>query len=340
MPEKPYLLLPEAINLANTDTLLGVSKPSNVAAQFSLEQLSKFFMMEGTARYNYSINGSFQSTLNGSTHSNAGNVIDMWGINSLGTGGAASFSRSAFTTQTEIPGNPSMMGTWNQTIAASTESSLRFLVDASINDLANQWITVSFWASSANPISGIGLMLRQNFGTGGSPSSSVDSNRQTFDTSAVWQKYTFNFLVPSIIGKTLGTLSNTAHYRLFWYFPSGSTFAFRVTEVKVERGLVATRYVYEDESHRIHKYYQIVPVNFRVNANASGQTWGTSLNYWRPMRGIPVPTIQTSGTRLNIAANFPSVLGMTELGARYYIQSAAAGDTYDLGSTVKLDAMI
>jgi hypothetical protein len=80
----------------------------------------------------------------------------------------------------------------------------------SVRTFANQTITVSFYAKGTNPTTdgNLKVYLQQNFGTGGSPSATVTVTEQTFVLTANWVRYSFQFTVPSIAGKTLGTANN------------------------------------------------------------------------------------------------------------------------------------
>jgi len=75
----------------------------------------------------------------------------------------------------------------------------------SVRTFAGQTVTVSFWAKAASGTPNIGLDIVQNFGTGGSPSASVDNvaTKQAITTS--WARYSFTVNVASISGKTIGT---------------------------------------------------------------------------------------------------------------------------------------
>ncbi len=78
----------------------------------------------------------------------------------------------------------------------------------SVRTLAGQTATFSFWAKAGSGTPNINVRLRQNFGTGGSPSSAVSTlgTVQTITTS--WARYSFTISVPSISGKTLGTAND------------------------------------------------------------------------------------------------------------------------------------
>jgi PDZ domain-containing secreted protein len=72
---------------------------------------------------------------------------------------------------------------------------------------AGQQVTISFWAK-ADATKNIAVDLAQTFGNGGSPSAAVVGigvTKVSIGTS--WQKVTVTANVPSISGKTLGTIT-------------------------------------------------------------------------------------------------------------------------------------
>jgi hypothetical protein len=77
----------------------------------------------------------------------------------------------------------------------------------SVRTFAGQTATLSFWAKGTNPttLGRLNVRLQQFFGSGGSPSSAVDTAEQNLVLTANWTRYSFTFNVPSISGKTLGT---------------------------------------------------------------------------------------------------------------------------------------
>lgn len=84
------------------------------------------------------------------------------------------------------------------------------------------------------------VKLRQNFGSGGSPSAFVDTD---FGASTVvgtsFTKYTFTVTLPSISGKTLGT-DNNSSLDLIFALPINTTFTFDLAQVQLEVGSQAT----------------------------------------------------------------------------------------------------
>ena len=78
-----------------------------------------------------------------------------------------------------------------------------------VRTFANQAVTISFWAKASTGTPKIAVEARQDFGTGGSPSTAVGTyiGQSTLTTS--WVRYTQTVTIPSISGKTLGTTNNS-----------------------------------------------------------------------------------------------------------------------------------
>ncbi len=89
--------------------------------------------------------------------------------------------------------------------------------------LSENTVTVSFWAKAASGSPLIGINMIQNFGTGGSPSTSVQvlATGNTVTLSTSWARYTSTITVPSVAGKTTGTGSND-YTGLQLFFSSGA----------------------------------------------------------------------------------------------------------------------
>jgi hypothetical protein len=78
----------------------------------------------------------------------------------------------------------------------------------SVRTLANSTATVSFWAKASSGTPKVAVTFQQNFGTGGSPSASVQTIVGSPTLSTSWARYSVSVTVPSISGKTLGTNNN------------------------------------------------------------------------------------------------------------------------------------
>lgn len=97
-----------------------------------------------------------------------------------------------------------------------------------VQQFAGRTLTLSIWAKASAAGKKLGLSLRQNFGTGGSPSALVDVPATTValcELTTSWQKFTRTFNVPNIGGKTLGSDGNSSTSLYVWYSDGGSTYS-------------------------------------------------------------------------------------------------------------------
>lgn len=151
------------------------------------------------------------------------------------TGGAQYFTQVAVT---------SVAGASNSTDLSHKIEDVRLL--------AGKTVTVSFWAKAASGTPSIGVEVRQNFGTGGSPSAAVTGTGQAQALTTTWAQYSKTFTVPSINGKTLGTTANTSFTQLVFWLDAGSSLntvsgsigqsskTVSIAQVQLEVGSVAT----------------------------------------------------------------------------------------------------
>jgi hypothetical protein len=100
--------------------------------------------------------------------------------------------------------------------------------------LAGKTATLTFWAK-ADASKNIAVNIRQNFGTGGSPSAAVDTTGGLRALTTAWQKFSFTVAIPSISGKTLGSDTNDSLNVEFW-FDAGSDFNTRASSLGQQSG--------------------------------------------------------------------------------------------------------
>jgi hypothetical protein len=86
----------------------------------------------------------------------------------------------------------------------------------SVRTVTNSTVVVSFWAKAASGTPKISVELEQNFGTGGSPSTSVRTYAGQATISTTWARYSVSVALPSISGKTLGTNNDDFIGAHFW----------------------------------------------------------------------------------------------------------------------------
>lgn len=173
------------------------------------------------------INGNFDfwqratsATITGTNLANDYPSADKWKIQifngTTGTGTVSAVgSQQAFTLgQTVVPNEPTFFFR-AQASALGTASGTGARIICStylegVRTLAGQTATLSFWAK-ADTTRTYALGLAQSFGSGGSPSATAYSNVQTFTVTSTFQFFSIQLAIPSLSGKTIGTIP-TADY--------------------------------------------------------------------------------------------------------------------------------
>lgn len=110
---------------------------------------------------------------------------------------------------------------------------------------AGQIVTFSFWARSTVGAQTMNTLIQQQFGTGGSPSAAVDatliSGSSTYTPTSSWQRFTFTWSIPSVVGKTFGTNNNSyLLVRPFQYTATTSNTSIDIWGMQLEAGSTAT----------------------------------------------------------------------------------------------------
>ena len=214
-----------------------------------------------SAGKNKIINGDFYVNQRGFTSTTTASVFnfDRWTTTGNDADGTCTWSAQTFTLgAAPVAGyegkNYIRIVTTGQTTAAALARYDQRIED--VRTFAGQTVTVSFWAQAGTGTPSISVELQQNFGTGGSPSSTVNTliaspAKQAITTS--WVRYSYTISVPSISGKTIGT-DNNSSLVLGIYVSAGSNFnartgslgiqsnTFNIWGVQVEAGSVATAF--------------------------------------------------------------------------------------------------
>jgi hypothetical protein len=140
----------------------------------------------------------------------------------------------------------------------------------SVRTLSGKTVVVSFWAKAATGTPKVAVAFTQQFGSGGSPSTAVDTYAAQVTLSTAWVRYSVSVALPSIAGKTLGTDSYD-HLGVRLWTSAGSNFnsitgslgiqsaTIDFWGVQVEEGSVATPFEVEEYGanlRRCQRYYQ------------------------------------------------------------------------------------
>jgi hypothetical protein len=223
----------------------------------------------------------------------------------------------------------------------------------SVRTFANQTITVSFYAKGTNPATdgNLKVYLQQNFGTGGSPSATVTITEQTFVLTGSWVRYSFQFTVPSIAGKTLGTANNDYLSVIIGQGSSVSADAWTLDlwGVQAEYGSTATPFqtatgTIQGELASAQRYYQVIggTVNsFPLIGGyiGSGETLRMPMMF--PVQMRVAPTITKNGTWNVVGIGQPSAVYINAqgfsiqavgTGPGYYIHPDSTDDTFTMSA--------
>ena len=189
----------------------------------------------------------------------------------------------------------------------------------SVRTFANQTATISFWAKANSGTPKIAVEVSQGFGTGGSPSASVNTYVGQVTLSTSWARYTVTVNVPSIAGKTIGTDNNDFLNLAFWV-SAGTDFnartgslgiqtnTFGIWGVQVEAGSVATAFqtatgTIQGELAACQRYYyRNTPATaYGWHSFGNGETTTTLIAPFQPpvsMRVLPT-SVEYSNLQIN-----------------------------------------
>ena len=289
-------------------TELGYVDGVTSAIQTQLNQKPEF-----TAGKNAILNGDFSINQRNFTNVTTNDAIgfDRWAL-SFSTGSLS------YTPQTFTPGAAPVAGYEGNTyaqIAISGQSATSAYVQLyqkieDVRNFAGQTATVSFWAKATSGTPKIATTIRQNYGTGGSPSAQVDTNYGATTLSTSWTRYSATIAIPSLTGKTLGTAANSSHVTAIFWLSAGSDFngntgsiginnsTIQIWGVQVEAGSVATPFetatgTKQGELAACQRYYwrtALPSAEAPIGAGAANATTTCFINVNHPVSMRVAPT--------------------------------------------------
>ena len=227
-------------------------------------------------------------------------VADRWQC-AASTGVTRTISRQTHTLgQTDVPGSKYFFRAVNSTPGSAADYILRTKVE-DVTRTAGRLVTLSFKAK-ADSARTLEYSHRQQFGSGGSPSSAVVATSGTHSLTTSWQTFTTTFTPASITGKSLGT-NNDDHLEIRFRddteFADGYTID--IDDVQLEFGGYATDFEYvtpADQLARCQRYFQksynsttdpaTVTITGRRSHDANGQpNQLLTMPLMTTMRGTP-----------------------------------------------------
>jgi hypothetical protein len=196
---------------------------------------SSALLPAGLGFRNLIINGDFRINQRAfsSTTTTASFGFDRW----FGQwdGGTTTYSAQTFSLGNAIPDyepiNYARLVTTSQSSAAHY-ARLEQRIE-SVRSGAGRVVTLSFWAKAGSGTPKVAVELQQYFGTGGSPSTSVNTLAGQATLSTTWVRYTMTVTLPSISGKTIGS-NNNDFLGLYFYVSAGSDFNSRTGSLGVQ----------------------------------------------------------------------------------------------------------
>jgi hypothetical protein len=191
---------------------------------------------------NYIINGAFDYWQRGTASiaaSLAAYTADRWLANLSDVNGARDVSQQSFTAG-------ELSGAYNtyylrHTVSAGGAATTYCRMEQRIEDvrtLSGQPVTVSFYAKAQTAGMKVAVGFNQNFGSGGSPSSEVNTYAGQVTLTTSWARYSVTVTLPSISGKTIGTGINTSYLALLLWQSAGANFASQTGTLGTQTGYV------------------------------------------------------------------------------------------------------
>jgi hypothetical protein len=272
-----------AASAADTPARLAVGANGETLVADSSTSTGLSYQANWAAGKNKIINGDFRINQRNFT-SNTANVsfnFDRWQQQN-GGGGTTTSTPQVFT-----PGAAPIAGyeatNFLQVVTAGQSASGDYgSITQRIEDgrtFAGQTVTISFFARATSGTPKMSVELSQFFGSGGSPSASTSIVAGAVTISTSWARYSFTVAVPSVSGKTFGTVNDSSFFVNIW-LTAGSALAtrtssigiqnntFQIWGVQAEAGSVATAFqtatgTIQGELSACQRYY------YRQSANAT-----------------------------------------------------------------------
>jgi hypothetical protein len=216
-------------------------------------------------------NGNFEFWDRGNTFSASGATANRWKL-TLGSGAAGTVGQISHTPGgSELAESSRYYLEFDRTTTGSGSSFLSQYIE-DIRLISGQRVVVSFDARATIDATELTVFLRQYFGTGGSPSASVDTTAAVRILTTGWHRYTAVFDVPSIAGQTIGSNEDAALILFFELPTSEGVVKVRLDRVKLEVGRTPTDFVpesYAEQRERCARWYQTSYVDGQSPGSAS-----------------------------------------------------------------------
>jgi hypothetical protein len=280
---------------------------------------------------NVLINGGMDIWQRGTSFTAVGYGADRWIYNFNGTGQAATLSRQAVTEAALL--NAALTYWLNIAITtAATSQTFNQLIQKieNVRTYSGRAVTLSYWAKVASGTLSLGTLFAQNFGTGGSPSATVNTPGATATVTTTPTRFTTTVTLPAITGLTRGSNGDDS-LQVAFNVPLNALANLSISGVQLEPGPVATAIERRPEAvemYQCQRFYQVGNVFMSAYTNLAT----TGVGYYETLGTVmrAAPTVTFSNATYTLASGVSAgtvttsgfaVLGNTTAGGQYKINA-------------------
>jgi hypothetical protein len=179
------------------------------------------------------INGAFDFWQRGTSTTSNGYLSDRW--ENLISGGTVTMSRQSFSVGDTLGSNSPTYFLRQAVSGQSASGDLAITLQKveGVRSYAGQTITILGWARRSSGSGNAFVEAVQVFGSGGSPSSQVNTPGGAITLTSSWAPFAVTVAVPSISGKTLGT-SGGDYFGVFFWTSAGSNYNARTNSLGLQ----------------------------------------------------------------------------------------------------------
>lgn len=242
---------------------------------------------------NFTRNAQFTFWTHGDTFSTtdliAGDtqIADAWLYRRDNTNSTVTIKRVYFDPQTSPPpGTAVSYLEYECTSAASSTINAVLQKYDSVQTLANQEVTVGFWARTRDPstVSTVSIYIEQYFGVGGSPTPAATLFSHTIDDT--WSFYSTKFTVPPISGLTIGTGDDDALI-IGYQFQTNQIIAIQLTDAQFQEGNgTGVNFPYLTVNDQYNNILQDVLLGYSSTEGTNIIGWDANLNLYQYLTNL------------------------------------------------------
>ena len=243
-------------------------------------------------------------------------TADRWVYTQTGAGGSRSVSQQSNALGTLIGGMQAkqFLRLDIATLGSATAQTIGQRIE-DVRTFAGETISVSCMVKGT--LTGaVTLNVLQNFGSGGSPSSTVTTAVGTYTPTASWVRKTFTIAVPSISGKTLGSTADT-HYLELQFDCGNKTGQLDIWGVQLEQNTTATileREPIQQTLAECQRYYWVHLSGILIVGLFASYTTALNVHAFSfpvTMRALPVCTTSSTFRAYYYSTGDQAIAGVT-----------------------------